>query len=71
MVAKVSSETDGRNTAKRFGVPSTELQMLFFRQGTMYLYNLKKQDLSSLSAFAVGLYRRRPASRWRRCRSRP
>ncbi|KAF0295198.1 hypothetical protein FJT64_007226 [Amphibalanus amphitrite] len=61
MVAKMSSETDGRETAKRFGVPPKELQILFFRQGTMYLYNLKKFDLSSLSAFAVGLYKEAPS----------
>ncbi|XP_037082428.1 thioredoxin domain-containing protein-like [Pollicipes pollicipes] len=61
MVAKVSSETDGRETAKRFGVAPTQMTILFFRQGVVYTYDVSRLDLTSLSAFAVGLYKDAPS----------
>jgi len=61
LVAKVSSQTDGRETAKRLGVNPALMQILFFRQGQMYSYHMRSMDLTSLSAFAIGLYKEAPS----------
>jgi len=56
-VARINKETYGEKTGRRFqlGLEDT-LDIIFFRQGKMYHYNVEKYDPASLTAFVTTTY---------------
>lgn len=55
-VARINRQTQGRVTARRFGVQEVPT-IILFKQGKMYHYNIPRLDIASFVAFAREQYR--------------
>ncbi|KDR19858.1 thioredoxin domain-containing protein [Zootermopsis nevadensis] len=55
-VARVNKQTTGAVTARRFGIWEVPA-FIFFRQGSMYRYNIHKYDVTAFTSFVTDWYK--------------
>eukprot|EP00092_Neocalanus_flemingeri_P023422 GFUD01025394.1.p1 GENE.GFUD01025394.1~~GFUD01025394.1.p1 ORF type:complete len:249 (+),score=76.73 GFUD01025394.1:216-962(+) len=61
-VARVNKETSGEKTGRRFELGLEDKpDIILFRHGRMYRYQVDKYDTESLSSFITGFYKNYPA----------